>query len=66
MHHAVVHGTTEMVSVLLAQGVDKDAVDLDGSTALMSACRKRNKNATIELLLQQGANMDMVDNVSSR
>ncbi len=55
-----------MVSVLLAQGADKDAVDLDGSTALMSACRKRNKNATIELLLQQGANMDMVDNVSSR
>jgi ankyrin repeat protein len=50
-----------MVQTLLLYGADKNAIDQDGATPLISACRKRSKQSVIETLLAHQADPEVID-----
>jgi uncharacterized protein len=56
------HGHTEVVRYLIEHGLDVNAVDEYGNTALILACMCHSNNVeTVELLLQHGADVDARD-----
>ena len=64
MHHlvdiAIKNNNSELLNVLLKGGLDVDAKNSNGLTALMLATCKNNIKAA-ELLISHGANVDVID-----
>ena len=65
LHSASYHGRLEMVRMLLSHGVNSNATNHRGETALhvMSRCRHHSKDSVrvAELLLQRGIDVNMQD-----
>jgi hypothetical protein len=61
LHKAAVKGDLALINLALEKGVDIDAVNSDGHTALHRAALAEKANAC-ELLIEFGANVDLKDN----
>ncbi|KAJ1473456.1 ankyrin repeat-containing domain protein, partial [Baffinella frigidus] len=62
LHQAVRHGHTEMVRLLLEEGADKDATNVQGETPLYWAAREGRSNPIMFFLLTAGAKKEESDN----
>lgn len=60
-------GEVQRVSEFLNDGMDIEATDSDGHTALQAACHRHQQNnyAMIDFLLSKGANMMVVDTLNN-
>jgi ankyrin repeat protein len=58
LHYAALHGDTELVKHLLAQGADAQAITDDGASALHWAAMGRGEGGAIVFLLAAGLNPD--------
>ena len=50
LHLACIHGLEDVVSKLIAKGAKVDAVDANGSSALILACSKRHSKIALQLI----------------
>jgi ankyrin repeat protein len=60
LHSAINGSQDEIADILIAAGVDIDAVDARGETALMLAAR-RNDTSLVEKLIERDANVNLQD-----
>ncbi|CAM9409564.1 unnamed protein product [Ectocarpus sp. 12 AP-2014] len=69
LHLAALKGLDAIVSALVLRGVDKDAVDKDGRSALILACSScvgdKASSTVVETLLAAGADVSIRDNFRS-
>ena len=59
--YAIEIGNKEMISMLIEKGIDINAQDYDGWTALMYASDKLNKDI-VSILIKNGADINIKDN----
>ena len=62
---AVYEGDLDIVEKLLAKGADIEAKNDLGETPLIIACRIKNHEEMIELLLKECARIDVIDNIGN-
>ncbi len=61
LHTAAADGRTTDVELLLERGLDPNAREGQGATALHLACHARSNDATVKALLSRGADVRAVD-----
>jgi ankyrin repeat protein len=60
LHQACVEGSAPTVRVLLERGGDVVVCDKERNTALQLACMRRSNESVIRMLVEHGADMDLV------